>query len=152
MSNYNRLPKTGHLSRGQRKATKVDLSAWHVLIVDDKADNLAIAEAAMKFNGAEVKTAINGVQALSMMATFTPTVILLDLSMPEMDGWEMIHRLKANPETANIPVIALTAHAMASDRERVMAAGFTGYISKPYTITTLVKNMQTILDNIDVSE
>ena len=84
-----------------------------------------------------------------MMATFTPTVILLDLSMPEMDGWEMHRRLKANPETAHIPVIALTAHAMADDKERVMQAGFTGYIPKPYTIKTLVNDMQTILENKD---
>lgn len=149
MSNFNRLPKTGHLNRSQRKMTKQDLSAWKVLIVDDKADNVAVAEAAMNFHGAQVKTATNGVEALSIMATFVPTVILLDLSMPEMNGWEMHNHIKANPSTANIPVIALTAHAMTGDRDKVLAAGFTGYIAKPYTISTLVDDIQTILKTLD---
>ncbi len=146
MSNQNRLPRTGHLSQVERKVHKIDLSAWRVLIVDDKIDNLAIAQAAMTFHGAEVKTAMNGLEALSLMESYMPTVILLDLSMPEMDGWEMHKRLKANTDTATIPVIALTAHAMQGDKERVLEAGFTGYIAKPYTIATLVQDMQTILN------
>jgi CheY-like chemotaxis protein len=117
------------------------ISTWTVLIVDDEPDNRAIAEKVMTFNGAKVHTAKDGADGLRMLETLHPSFILLDLSMPGMDGWEMFKRLRSNPKTRDIPVLALTAHTMAGDRERVMAAGFDGYIAKPFRLATFMNEI-----------
>lgn len=118
-----------------------DVSSWTVLIVDDQPDNLAIARKVLGFGGAAIHTAENGVQGLAVLETITPSFVLLDLSMPEMDGWEMLRRMREKVETQDIPVIALTAHAMAGDRERVMEAGFDGYIAKPFRLSTFMSEI-----------
>src|SRR5262249_39063588 len=100
------------------------------------------------FAGSKVYTATNGVEALSLLETVSPTFVLLDLSMPVMDGWEMIEKLRANPVIKHLPVIALTAHAMEGDQERVKAAGFDSYIAKPFRINTLLGLIQSCLDGI----
>ena len=121
---------------------KVD---WIVLLVDDDYDNLAVAEQFLEFNGAEVHTAKNGYEGLKILETVVPTFILLDLSMPDMDGWTMLGRIKANPSLVDIPVIALTAHAMTGDQDRVLAAGFDGYISKPFSVMTFIDDLKNII-------
>jgi two-component system cell cycle response regulator DivK len=125
------LPKIVNLAMGE-------VSKWTVLVVDDEPDNLAIAQKVLTFGGARVYTAPNGVEGLKFLETITPTFVLLDLSMPEMDGWEMFRKLRSETSTQHIPVIALTAHAMAGDRERVMEAGFDGYIAKPFRLSTFM--------------
>lgn len=134
--------------REQRRANPENLAEWRVLIVDDQRDNLSVAEMVFQFHKAEVRVAHNGVEALEVLKTYPATLILLDLSMPEMNGWDMFKIVRQNPETAHIPVIALTAHAMAGDEERVMAAGFDGYIAKPFSVATIVYQVQTILKNL----
>jgi two-component system cell cycle response regulator DivK len=114
------------------------ISTWTVLIVDDEPDNRAIAEKVMTFNGAKVHTAKDGAEGLRLLETLHPSFILLDLSMPGMDGWEMFKQLRLNPKTSDIPVLALTAHAMTGDRQRVMEAGFDGYIAKPFRLATFM--------------
>jgi len=131
------------------------LQGWTFLIVDDQPDNLAIAKAALEYRGATVHTATDGEQGLTALLALTPTVILLDLSMPKLDGWTMLNRLRERPETIKTPVIALTAHAMEGDRERVMNAGFNGYIAKPFDVMTLgvqVQEMVGSLVTIDAPE
>lgn len=117
---------------------KPDVKKWQVLIVDDDRDNLNVAAQYLQFLGAAVRTAQNGNEGLEALKTLQPNLILLDLSMPTMDGWQMLTLLRENPETARIPVIALTAHAMPSDRVKVMEAGFDGYITKPFLLASLV--------------
>jgi CheY-like chemotaxis protein len=123
---------------------------WTVLIVDDEPDNLSVAEKVLSFRGAKVHTATNGAEGLKVLEQVAPTFILMDLSMPRVDGWEMHRKVRENPRTAHIPVIALTAHAMEGDKERVMAAGFTGYIAKPFRLGTffieIEKCLQRVLD------
>jgi two-component system cell cycle response regulator DivK len=119
--------------------------SWKVLIVDDEPDNLMIPSEILRFHGAEVHTARDGVEGLKTLQHLTPTFILLDLSMPEMDGWQMHEQIRANPTTAAIPVIALTAHAMHQDRERVLAAGFDGYIAKPFYLATFWREIERCL-------
>lgn len=114
---------------------------WIVLIVDDHWDNVNVAQTALEFYGAEVHIARNGQEGLQLLEQFTPSIILLDLSMPVMDGWTMFDHIRARPETATVPVIAVTAHAMDTDREAVLQAGFNGYIPKPYDVTTLVPTL-----------
>lgn len=115
-----------------------EVSSWVVLIVDDEPDNRAIAEKILAFNGARVHTANDGEQGLKMLESIKPSFILLDLSMPVIDGWEMFKKIRENDVTHHIPVIALTAHAMAGDRERVLQAGFDGYIAKPFRMSTFM--------------
>jgi len=117
-------------------------STWSVLVVDDEPDNLELVVEVLQFFGVSVKSAKDGVAALQELETFTPTLILLDLSMPKMSGWELRARIKSNPKLSPIPVIALTAHAMVGDSARVQAAGFDGYMTKPINIPTLVDDIR----------
>ncbi len=123
-------------------------NSWTVLIVDDEPDNLSVAEKVLSFRGATVHTAINGEEGLKALEQITPTFVLMDLSMPRMDGWEMHKKMRENPLTAQIPVIALTAHAMEGDKDRVMAAGFTGYIAKPFRLGTFFIEIEKCLQQI----
>lgn len=122
---------------------------WTVLIVDDEPDNLMIPQEVLTFFGATVHTAENGVRGLELLDTIKPTFILLDLSMPYMDGWEMIKRIRANPATVGLPAIALTAHAMRGDKERVLEAGFNGYISKPFGFDALMAEIKRCVEQVN---
>lgn len=111
---------------------------WVVMLVDDHIDNTVVAQTVLEFYGATVHTARNGRECLRLMETIRPTVILLDLSMPVQDGWETLRTIRRTPQTAHIPVIAITAHAMADDRQRVLSAGFSAYLAKPYDVNALI--------------
>lgn len=119
-----------------------EINEWTVLIVDDEPDNLGVAQKVLSYGGAEVHIARNGIEGLAVLAKLKPTFILLDLSMPEMDGWEMFQRTRANDDFADVPIIALTAHAMAGDKERIEEAGFDGYIAKPFRINSFMEDIQ----------
>jgi len=125
-----------------------DATRWTVLVVDDEPDNLGVPEQVLSFLGATVYTATNGVEGLEVLEAVIPTFILLDLSMPRMDGWEMIAHVRADPRVAEVPVIALTAHAMPEDKTRVEEAGFDGYISKPFLLATFMDEIRRCLAGI----
>jgi len=110
---------------------KDQLREFVVLVVEDEPDSLEVATRWLRLAGATVLSACNGRQGLELVTQHRPDFILADLSMPVMDGWEMQSELRSNPDTAAIPVIALTAHAMQSVRDQVMEAGFVAHISKP---------------------
>ena len=117
----------------------IDAKDWIVLIVDDDPDNLSVAEKVLTFYGAKVHTAVDGRKGLEILKQLVkPTLILLDLSMPDMDGWEMMAALQKMPEKSTLPVIAVTAHAMPKDKERALSAGFDGYIIKPFMLHTFM--------------
>lgn len=121
--------------------SRENISSWLVLVVDDEADSIEVATRVLKFHGAKVCTADNGRAGLDAVQQIKPTFILTDLSMPVMDGWEMLHHLQNNPQTADIPVVALTAHAMVGDRERAVGAGFHYYLTKPLSPLTLLDDL-----------
>jgi two-component system, cell cycle response regulator DivK len=123
----------------------MNLADWHVLVVDDNPDNLAVASLSLRHRGAKVYTATNGDECIALLATFQPTFILLDISMPIMDGWQTLKMIKANKATKDIPVIALTAHIHAEERQRIFEAGFNGYIGKPFIPETLPERINAIL-------
>ena len=102
-----------------------------ILVVDDDADNRRIIELTMIKAGYAVVLAVNGREALEAAERELPDLILLDLSMPVLSGWEAVKLLKADERLKGIPVLAFTAHAMAGDERKVMDAGFDGYLSKP---------------------
>lgn len=122
-----------------------DINDWVVLIVDDEPDNLGVAQKVLSYGGADVHIARNGLEGLAVLERIKPTFILLDLSMPEMDGWEMFERARALQTMDDVPIIALTAHAMTGDKERVLAAGFDGYIGKPFRINTFMDEINNCL-------
>jgi CheY-like chemotaxis protein len=119
-----------------------DFKNWQVLIVDDEQDNREIASKILTFSGATTRTARNGEEGLEALKEFKPTLILLDLSMPKMNGWDMFKQVRANPEIAFIPIIAITAHALQSEKEQVKDMGFDGYISKPFSIASFLEEIR----------
>ena len=124
---------------------------WVVLLIDDMPDNLVVAELALKYHGAQVFTATNGQEGLDLLQQIRPTVILLDIRMPTMDGWTMFDILRATPETRDIPVIAVTAYAMDTDKERILATGFDGYMAKPFNVVTFVSEIATVLNSVQAT-
>jgi two-component system cell cycle response regulator DivK len=110
-----------------------------VLLVEDNAHNRKIFSGMLTHAGLRVIEAEDGHQALAAVAADPPDLILMDLSIPGIDGWECARRLKADPKTKAIPIIALTAHAMRGDEERALQAGCDGYLSKPISPKKVVE-------------
>lgn len=108
-----------------------------ILIVDDHATNLKLARVLLQGEGYQVRTAADAEEALQLLATFSPRLILMDIQLPGMDGLELTRRLKADVATRDIIVLALTAYAMKGDEERARAAGCDGYVAKPIDIASL---------------
>lgn len=108
-----------------------------ILIVDDHPTNLKLARVLLSAEGYEVRTAEDAQQALALLAEFHPRLILMDIQLPGMDGLELTRRLKSDPATKDIIIIALTAYAMKGDAERAQAAGCDGYVPKPIDTRSL---------------
>ncbi len=108
-----------------------------ILIVDDNATNLKLARILLQGEGYQVRTAADAEEALCLLKTFTPRLILMDIQLPGMDGLELTRRLKADSATKDIVILALTAYAMKGDEEKARAAGCDGYVAKPIDIETL---------------
>jgi CheY-like chemotaxis protein len=116
-----------------------------ILYIEDNEDNIYMLSQRLGRKGYEVIVARDGAQGVAMARSETPALILMDLSLPELDGWEATRQLKSSPETQAIPVIALSAHAMAGDRDRALAAGCDEYDSKPVNLPRLLEKIETLL-------
>jgi CheY-like chemotaxis protein len=116
-----------------------------ILLVEDNEMNRDMLSRRLTRKGFEVIMAVDGAQGIAMAQANNPDLILMDLSLPVLDGWEAIRRLKAAPETQTIPVIALTAHAMASDQERAFQAGCDDFDTKPVELERLLGKIQAFL-------
>ena len=116
-----------------------------ILYVEDNDDNADILNRRLGRLGFQIVIATDGVQALEMAAEVKPDLILMDLSLPIMDGWEATRRIKAEASTGSIPVIALTANAMASDRQKALDCGCDDYDTKPVDLERLLGKMQALL-------
>lgn len=126
------------------------LTGWDVVVIDDEADSLEVAEVILLEYGANVYTANNGKDGLKVVQQVRPRFVISDLSMPIMDGWGVIHAMKSDRTVMDIPVIALTAHAMVGDRDRAIRAGFHNYLTKPLTVDTFMADLVKLL--IDIPE
>ena len=115
-----------------------------ILYVEDNDDNIYILEKRLKRAGFTVMIARDGAQGVAMAGAEQPDMILMDLSLPVLDGWEATRRIKAAPETRHIPVIALTSNAMAGDREKALAAGCDDYDTKPLELPRLLAKIRAL--------
>jgi CheY-like chemotaxis protein len=116
-----------------------------ILLVEDNEMNRDMLSRRLVRNGYEVSVAIDGQQGVDMALSERPDLILMDMSLPVIDGWEATRRVRANDVTRRIPIIALTAHAMAGDREKAMEAGCDDYDTKPVEITRLLGKIAALL-------
>jgi CheY-like chemotaxis protein len=116
-----------------------------ILYVEDNEDNVYMLAARLRRRGFEVIVAPDGEQGVALARAESPALILMDLGLPVLDGWEATRRLKAAPETRGIPIIALSAHAMAGDRERALAAGCNDFDSKPVEFGRLLGKILALL-------
>ncbi len=117
-----------------------------ILLVEDNEMNLDMLSRRLRRRKFDVLTAVDGEEGIAKALAEKPDLILMDMSLPVLDGWEATRRLKSAPETARIPVLALTAHAMAEDRQKALAAGCDDYDTKPVDFRRLLRKMAALLN------
>ena len=123
-----------------------------ILYAEDNEDNVYLLTRRLGRKGFEVVVATNGQEALTLARAELPDLILMDLNLPVLDGWEATRQLKSSPELRAIPVIALTSHAMSGDREKALAAGCDDYDTKPIDLTRLLGKISAQLPGGDADE
>jgi two-component system, cell cycle response regulator DivK len=121
-----------------------------ILLVEDNELNRDMLARRLQRRGYEVSVAVDGGEGLALAQAEMPDLILMDMSLPVVDGWEAARRLKADPATRTIPVIALTAHAMAEDRDKALAAGCDDYDTKPVEIARIIEKIEAMLARVTV--
>lgn len=120
---------------------------WTVIVVEDTFDDRHLASAILAHYGVNVIVAHNGKECLRLLDTVHPTMIITDLAMPEMDGWEMLRQLRANDATYDIPVVAITAYHSADVAHDVARAGFDAYFPKPISPYNFVDSLAVLVEN-----
>lgn len=118
-----------------------------ILLVEDNEMNRDMLSRRLTRRGFEVSIAVDGRQGVEMAETGTYDLVLMDMSLPEIDGWEATRRLRAKSHTQHLPIIALTAHAMAGDREKALEAGCNDYDTKPIELPRLLSKIDAVLDS-----
>jgi two-component system, cell cycle response regulator DivK len=122
-----------------------------VLIVDDNATNLKLARVILSGEGYDVRTASDAEEALRLLESFAPRLILMDIQLPGIDGLELTRRLKRDSRRASIVILALSAYAMKGDEEKALAAGCDGYITKPIEPDTLLAHVSAALTTTELT-
>lgn len=123
-------------------------AAWDVVIIDDEPDNIGVVEYVLVFHNAMVRSAGSGACGLRLLSERRPTFVLLDIQMPGLSGWEVLKQIREDATLRDLPVFALTAYAMKGDRERVLEAGFDGYLSKPISPFTFVSDLSKMYESV----
>ena len=116
-----------------------------ILLVEDNEMNRDMLSRRLKKKGFEVEIAVDGQEGVDKAKSISPDLILMDLSLPVLDGWGATKAIKANPDTSSIPIIALTAHAMAGDREKAIEAGADEYDTKPIDLKRLIAKINSYI-------
>jgi CheY-like chemotaxis protein len=124
------------------------MTGERILVVEDNAKNMKLFRDVLIVTGYRTLEATTGTEAVDMASEHTPDLVLMDVQLPDLDGVQALHRLRANERTATIPVLALTAQAMRGDRERFLAAGFDGYLSKPVDVRELLGTVRELCDRL----
>jgi CheY-like chemotaxis protein len=123
------------------------MSKGHVLVVEDNLDNYELVRTILEMVGYDTFLAINGRDGVNAARKQKPDLVLMDMSMPEMDGWDATKRIRENPETAQIPIIALTVHTLPLEMKRALDAGVDAYLPKPYDAGQLIRVVEGTLKN-----
>lgn len=118
------------------------MTGERILVVEDNEKNMKLFRDILVASGYRTLEATSGTEAVDMASEHTPDLVLMDIQLPDLDGVQALERLRANASTATIPVLALTAQAMHGDRERFLAAGFDGYLSKPVDVRELIRTVR----------
>ena len=124
------------------------MAGEQILVVEDNERNMKLFRDLLTAQGYRTLEATTGTQAVELAADHAPELVLMDIHLPDIDGVEALGRLRADRRTASIPVLALTAQAMEGDRERFLAAGFDGYVSKPVDIPNFVATVKSYCDGV----
>ncbi len=126
--------------------TTDNVNEWRVLIIDDVEDNITVLSTILEIHGVAVETADNCADGIEKMQIFRPNLLLLDLAMPEMDGWDMKQFVDSTPDFSHIPVIAVTAHQSREVKSHLEQTGFAGMIAKPFNVRTIIDDICDMLD------
>jgi len=121
-----------------------------ILVVEDNEKNLKLVRDVLEYAGYDVRVARTAEDGITLAVKEPPDLVLMDLQLPGMDGMEALRRLRENPRTADIPVVAVTAQAMKQDRERVLDAGFNGYVEKPISVRAFPDQVRSFLSDEEV--
>ena len=113
-----------------------------ILVIEDNVDNLELVSFLLERSGFQTIKATDGRNGLEIARTNRPDLILMDLTIPEIDGWNLVQRLKQDPATTSIPVLAMTAHILPGDRKRAIDSGCDGYITKPLDIPNFIPTLE----------
>lgn len=113
-----------------------------ILIIEDNEQNLYLLSFILEKHGYEVFAAMDGFEGIALADSVRPTLILLDIQLPEMDGYDVARKLRTNPSLAAVPIVAVTSYAMAGDREKALVAGCSGYIEKPINPDTFMQQVK----------
>jgi len=123
----------------------VDYSQWEILVVDDGEDDIELVGQVLRYHGIDVLTARDGNEALWLLRTVRPDLIITDLQMPDIDGWSVLATIRNNPDIAHIPVVTMTAYGSSHVERELIAAGFNAYIIKPIRTTKMLSVLGDIL-------
>ncbi|MCA9882048.1 MAG: response regulator [Anaerolineae bacterium] len=124
-----------------------DTKDWHVLLVEDEFDSLQMISKILMHHGIDVKVARDGQECIALLGTFTPTLVLMDLALPIMDGWETLAIMRASDKWAHIPVIAITAYHSVSVEVDAREAGFNAYLPKPIDTHHFLDNLVAVMEH-----
>ncbi|WP_253609988.1 MULTISPECIES: response regulator [unclassified Bradyrhizobium] len=119
-----------------------------ILYIEDNEDNIYMVSRRLRRKGYEVVVARDGAEGLARAKSQLPDLILMDLGLPVIDGWEVTRRLRAAPETATVPIVALSAHAMPEDRERALASGCDDFVTKPTNFPHLLDRIEALVKGV----
>lgn len=126
------------MTTGQRTARKATLAGVSLVVADDHEDSADLLAMVLESAGADVRTGNNAAEVIELVATFKPDLLLLDITLPDMDGYELLARLRALPDLANTIAVAVTGHASERDRAKSQEAGFAVHVTKPFDNDALV--------------
>lgn len=122
------------------------MSKGHILVVEDNLDNYELVRTILELGGYDTFLAVNGLDGVNAARKQKPDLILMDMALPEMDGWDATERIRDDPETKHIPMIALTVHTLPRERKRALDAGVDAYLAKPFDAAQLIQLVENTLE------
>ena len=125
----------------------MDMSKQIILIVEDNFDNMALLKILLERENYQILSASNGEEGLNIVRSKIPDLIILDLDMPIVNGWEVLITLKSDPKYQDIPIVVVTAHLLSGEYTKVMKAGANGYIAKPFKVSTFISEVKKFVPN-----